>query len=323
MIINKILETDVDLINPNDIYQHNIDNLLLEKLNDRYKNRCYQKSYILNVNKIIRRSTIKMVSNRLDGGSYISVQFEVSTFMLNPEDVLHNCKIIEIHENAIIAEHELVGIKLQKIPNSKISHILKIGQVIPVIIKSVRYIPYQPKISVIAVPYLPVCQPNIFYNIISGLTVEQTEKLGLLFDMIQEEEEKHKNIQNDKKYQFFKDLVYPHKVNIKYEQTSIAEKNKFKPVNLELKEMLLIKDGIIVSPNEDNINNKRFFHSKNTDLLNKVTVITSELFPVYAVYLKKYLVHKMLIRGFVETYKTTEDMNKLMIYWKLCKDAKQ
>jgi hypothetical protein len=323
MIITKILETMVDLINPADIYQHDVETMLLQKLNTRYQKRCYLSIYVLEVLRIVRRSSIKMVTNRLDGGAQLSVQFEVSGFIINEGDILHNCKIIEIHTNAITAEHEYVGIKLQKDPNNKISQVLKIGQIIPIVVSRVRYIPNKSKVSMVATPYIPKISEVTYYNITAGISPEQSEKLGMLIDMITEEEKLHTDtVKISKKYQFFQDLMYPYKVNHKYEKSRLAEQLGMKAVSLELKNMLSISNGVIVQPDEDNMSNRRFFHTKKPAVPSNLFAVNIELFPVCATYFKKYLMYLKTLRGFVETYKSQEIMKDLMVYWRMCKGSK-
>jgi hypothetical protein len=330
MIINKVLETTIDLLDPNDIYASNIDNLLMKKLDIRYKNKCYQSILILEIMKIIRRSTIKMVDNRLDGGAYIDVQFEVKGIIFIQGEILHGCKIIEIHSNATIAEHEYAGIKLQKEINLKLQKdigdaifkILQVGQKIPVIVQKIRYMPNQSSISMIAIPYLPTISTEVYYEINQGLNPSQTEQIGYILDCIKTEEELHKTV-NTKAYDFFKDILYPYKTNQKYEQSKKVSSLKLIPVSLELKNMLEIDHGIITYPSEDNKINKRLFWSKNldVDILKDQLVITSSVYPVLADICNKYLLYLQALRGFVETYPTTENMQELLVYWKLCKNA--
>jgi hypothetical protein len=324
MHITKILETTIDLIDPSEIYQHDIDRLITRKLNERYQNRCYQSILVLDVKKIIKRSSIKMVNNRLDGGAYVDVQFEVNGIILIEGEILHGCKIIEIHANAMTAEHTYAGIKLQKEVGGQISNILKVGQVIPIVVHNVRYIPYKPTISMIATPYIPtIPDRQIYYNITSGLLPEQTEKLGFLIDQIEIEEKLHESIKKQKQYDFFKDLLYPYKVNQKYEQHKHTVDLNLTPLSLDLKSMCKISSGIVIYPIEDNKYNKRFFWSDiEVDRTSSDFIVNAELFLIMASFSNQYLLYLQALRGFVTTYNTPESMKPLMLYWRLCKNAK-
>jgi hypothetical protein len=323
MLITKILETTIDLIDPLEIYQHDIEKLLIKKLDERYKNRCYQSVLVLGINKIIRRSSIKMVNNRLDGGAYIDTQFEVIGVILIEGEILHGCKIIEIHTNAITAENKYAGIKLQKEIGGNISSILKVGQIIPVTVQKVRYTPYQPTISMIASPYIPtVPKRTVYYNITNGLDLEQSEKIGFIMDQIEQEEKVHVEVVKQKQYEFFKQLMYPFKVNQKYEHHKQTEAMGLQPVPLELKKIMMLKSGVVIYPVEDNKSNKRFFWSKNSHNSDSDFIVNSELFPVIASFANQYLLYLQALRGFVETYDTPESMTPLITYWRLCRNAK-
>jgi hypothetical protein len=321
MLIKKIQETSIDLMSPQEIYHHDMDSLLMQKLSARYTGRCFQSIYILSIVRIIRRSSIRMTITRLDGSASVDVQYEVEGLVLNPGDVLHGCKIIEIHNNAITAEHKYVGIKLQKNVTNKISQILQVGQTIPVIVQKVRYIPNQKNISMIATPYAPTINEDPIYRIKSALKPEEVEKLGMFTDQIDEELKLHGGIKNEKAYMFFQDLMYPYKNNIKYERTHIAEQMGMKPVALDLKSLIGITGGIVSMPSEDHLSNKRIFYSKTTKVPEELQSVDIDMYPVAANYLNRYLSYLQTLRGFVETY-TGDSIKQMLAYWRLCKAVK-
>lgn len=323
MIIKKVLETSLDLLDPVEIYNHDVESMIIKKLTKRYKNRCFQSIYILAINKIIRRSSIKMTRERLDGSARLDVQFEVEGIVLIEGNILHGCKVIEIHTNAITAEHKYVGIKLQRDSSNQISQILQIGQTIPVIVKKVRYIPNQSKISMIAVPYVPSITPPLVYKITGELSKDEIEKIKMFIDQIDIEEKLHTEINTTKRYAFFQDLMYPYKVNIKYESSNQAERLGFKPVSFDIKQLTSISQGLLTYPSEDNRKNKRLFWSKKQKVPDGVMVVTASVFPVVASYLNQYLQHLLSLRGFIDTYKTDESIKGLIAYWRLCKMSKQ
>jgi hypothetical protein len=336
MLITKVLETSVDLLDPNDIYVLDIDTLLISKLTTRYKNKCFQSILILEITKIIRRSSTRMINNRIDGSASVDVQFEVKGVILIQGEILHGCRIVEINSNAITAENNYAGIKIQKETNSKatkdisdaIFKILRVGQKIPVVIQKVRYTPNQPSISVIATPFMPIVSDEIYYRINQPLNPSQTDQLSYLLDQISIEEKEHTAIQKDKSYDFFKDLLYPYKVNQKYDQSKKASTLKLKPVVLNIKNMVEIESGIVVYPSEDNRYNKRFFLSNSDDsnmfnASDSSMIIDNGAYQIFADIVNKYILYLQALRGFVETYPTAESMQELLVYWKLCKNAQQ
>lgn len=337
MIVIKIIQTTIDILNPNDIYSSNIEYFITQELEKRYKNRCYLSILITDINKIIRLSSINMVNNRLDGAAYVDVQFEVSGIVFVRGEILHDCKIIEILSNNITAEHKYAGIKILNGINNNIIKILEVGQIIPVIVQNFRYMPNQRTISITAVPFIPyIDEYIIYYNITSPLNPQETDKLIHLLEQVKKEEDMHIEISKIKSYDFFKDILYPYKVNQKFEQSKKASVLNLKSVSFDIKKLLEIKTGLITYPNEDSRSNKRLFWSdkysdyKNTSVNNNfneilnadnVLVIDSNLYSVLVDIINKYLLYLQALRGFVDTY-TFDNMNKLVNYWKLCKHYK-
>lgn len=325
MIITKILETSIDLFDANDIYQSNVDDLLKHRLEARYKNYCYQSILITDITKIIRRSDIMMVSDRLDGAAYVDVQFEVSGVILIQGEILHNCKVAEIQPNSIVITHQYASIKLQKEPGDQnISRILQKDQVIPMVVQQVRYYPNSKTISALAYPYIPTVSKNYYYHITSGLSAVETEKITMVIDQINKEEALHSNLKTNKAYDFFDSLLYSYKTDQHTSQAPYITKNEFKPIAFDIKLFLDIESGIIVYPSEDNRNNKRLFWTKKTSIpeSTNMTVDTS-LYPVLTDVLSKYLLYLQALRGFVETYPTADDAKKLTTYWKLCQNSQK
>lgn len=322
MLINKVLETTIDLLDPNEMYQPDINAILIKYLKARYVKRCYQSMLILDVLKVLNRSNIKMSDNKLDGSAYVDVQFEVQGVVLIAGEILHGCEIIEIHSNAITAKHEYAGIKLQKTANDQISKILRAGNKIPVIIQKVRYNPNQTSITAVAVPYTPEMQENIYYQIVEGLNPSDTDKLDSMLEKVKEEEALHEKISKEKAYEFFKDLLYPFKMNQKYEQSKIASKLKLKPVTLtDVKSLLNINSGTVIYPVEEHRHTKRLYYSKQEmkDSNDGKVIVETALYPVIADSINKYYLYLQALRGFMETYPTLDKMQELANYWKICK----
>lgn len=327
MIILKVIETSLDFTDPNEIYHNDIESLIIQKLNKRYKNKCYQSFYIEDIKKVIRRSDIKMVDNRQDGGASVDVQFEAEGIVLSQGEIIHGCKISEIRDNIITAENRYACIKLQKSALTQhIVDILKIGNVIPIIVQKVKYTPNQNSISVLGNAFSPVVYSNIYYIINEPLSNNEIEKVNILFEKISSEEEKHKLINKEERYKFFRDLMYAYKSDRKFGISKIATSLELKDVPLDNK-LLNIKGGIITYPNEDPKFLKRLFWTKNTDieenLEKSIQIIDSSLYSVLSEVLTKYLLYLEGLRGFIETYKTFESVKELFTYWQLCQKLQQ
>ena len=325
MLITKKITTSVDLLTPDAIFDPNIEKVIITLLTKRYVGKCFKSMLITAILKIINLSTIKMVSNRLDGGAFVDVTIEVEGIVYSKGEVLHNCKIIEITDMDITAEHKTAGIKIQKDLTSSLFKLLTVGQVIPIIVGMSRYIIDQSSISIIGIPYSPIPIPYRYYNINSEISLDETEILGKMFDMINEEEKLHEKIKKEKTYEFFRDLTYPYKTNQKFESSEKAGKYSLKPSSLELKNILSLKDKVIVYPSEDNKMLKRVFITEKKSLDNLTeheSIIDSSLYMAVADIATRYLQYLLMIRGFIETYPTVESNQKMILYWKTCKMLK-
>jgi len=322
MYITKTIDTTIDLLDPVEIYQHDVNSLVLKKLNERYVKKCYQSILITEIISIIRLSPIMMSDNRLDGSAYVDVQFEVGGVIFIEGEVLHNCKIIEIHSNAITAEHEYAGIKLRKNANDVLSKILTVGQHIPVVIEKFKYTPAQSSISMIGSPFIPMANDKqIIYYITSAMTEEDKEKMELLFNFIDKEEKLHPAITKQKQYAFFQDLLYPYKVNQKFEQNALVKKYNFQQVPIELKNMINMKNMYVVYSDKIPKQNKIFFTTEQKVNI-ELDIIEIDAFPLFASICNEYLLYLQALRGFVETYDTVSKLQALTTYWKICKNAK-
>jgi hypothetical protein len=325
MIITKKITTSVDLLSPDAIFDPNIEKVILELLTKRYVGKCYKSMLIISILKIINRSTIKMASNRLDGGAFVDVTIELEGIVYSKGEILHNCKIIEITDMDITAEHKTAGIKIQKDATSSLFKLLTVGQVIPIIVGMSRYIIDQNSISIIGVPYSPIPVPYRYYNITSEISLEETELIGKIFEMIHEEEKLHDKFKKDKTYEFFRDLTYPYKTNQKFDSSEKASKYALHTLSLDLKNLLQLKDKVLVYPSEDNKILKRIFTTEKKSLdkiSDEETIIDSSLYIALADIATKYLQYLIMLRGFVETYPTVESNQKMILYWKTCKMLK-
>ncbi len=329
MKITKIITTSVDLLNSFDIYNPNKESLIFNILEKKFKNMCYESIYITEILKITRMSSITMTTNRLDGGAYVYVTFEVEGVVLIKDEIIHGCKIVEIQNNNVVTlTYKYASIKLQK-SNNKDSELLiktlQIGNIISVIVLNSSYTPYSNGISVLAVPFLPQCSPNIYYKINEKVNDEEIEQLSYIYQEIIKEEEIHATIKNDKLYEFFRTIIYPYKVDQKYEKNKAIQLG-FRPISINIEEIKKLSNEIVVYPSEDDRINKRYFVSDNektekilTD--NSNTIVFSSVYVIMSEILAKYLLYLQSLRGFVETYNTQELVKSLINYWRICKHS--
>lgn len=313
MIITKVLMTSIDLLEPNEIFVAAVENILIKKLEHRYKNKCYQSIFITKINKILERSAVLMVDNRLDGGATIDVKFEVSGVVLSAGEILHGCEIIDINSNMIIAKHPFASISIGYTGKNAVYSIIQKGLKYPIVVDKVRYGINKSEISVVGVLFIPTTSENVLYNITSGINEDEAKKIAILEELIEEEEKIHVQLKKEKIYDFFKEIIYPYKKMQKYDLSPNAKGyNK-----LSLDEIKNIKKGVIVLPCEEHLQNKCFYHNEKLG----VGDINTNLFPAAAEFLNKYYLYLLAIKGFVETYNTPEKFKELSNYWKVCKLA--
>lgn len=329
MLIKKNLETSLDLTDPNEIYRVDLDDLIKKKLMVRYVGRCYQSCYVTEVTKIIRRSSIRLVDNRIDGGATVDVLFEIQGIILVKGELLHGCKIAEIQQQTITAENKYAAIKLQKGQSGSIFGILKVGQIIPIVVSKVRYSPNAETMSVIGTPFYPSVSKDIYCEITDELTIEQSEQIASIMEQITAEEAKHKTLAGEKSYEFFRDLMYNWKTTQKFEVSPLFTSGKFKPIELSMEKFMTVEKGIVVKPAVDSLGNKRFFHSPDPAAVKKIvapdansTVIQAGMFIFVSDLLNRYLLYLQGLRGFVETYDLNL-MKSMVTYWSVCQKMRQ
>ncbi len=320
MHTTKVLETSVDLFDPDDIYTLDVPKLLLQKLNERYENKCFSSMLILKVIEIIRYSDRIMVDNRLDGGAYINVQFKVEGIILTKGEVLQGCKVVNIASFGVIINHpNAVGIMSQD-PQKKAIGMIKKDQIVPVIVDDVRYNVGKSQITITCKPYTPQPFQRTFYNVSEILSPEDTEKVDSLLEELAAEEKLHSSIASDKSYEFFKNLIYPYKTAEKFTMSPIG--SSFKPVSLALKPLLEIRDGCIY--NADPASKEFLVHSKKTISIadDGQNIINGPLYPALSDVLYQRLSYLRMLRGFAEQYDTAAKNQEMMAYWKVCMSLK-
>lgn len=340
MIITKVLQTSIDLFTDDDIYNQNMEAVLMKKLTSKYANICYMSMLITNIKKIIQYSDVTMVDNRLDGGAYINVKFEVEGIILVQGEVLHDCKVIETATTGTIIEHKYAGGLIYADPKRQAVKLIQKDQVISVIVEKARYNVNQKQISIRGIPYIPLPPLDVYYQITDILSPEDTDKVDYLLNQLNEELKLHEPIKNEKSYEFFRDLMYPFKTLQKFKETKIGD--QFKPVEIDLKSILEIHGGCLTAPTaaSKQISNSNFlYHSKSVpdSLLDKFTnqqsetliskqrniLINSEMYSAISDIINRRILYLQALRGFVTQYDTQAKVMERMAYWRVCQSLKE
>lgn len=336
MIIKKILETYLDISDPKDLFSINRDDMIIEKLTKKFVGICYMSCFVVKINKIIRRSYIYM-KDTLDGDAHTNIMFEVDAIVYQRNEIINGCKIIKKETNGIIhGKSEYAGIQLSIQPNMLI---FKEGDIVPVIVKRVRYNINQTAASVLAVPFIPMNIDPIYYNIDGSLTKQQTDELKSLLLQIKSEEEKiNKFNANDKKiYTFFNDLMSPLKISSTQDKTF----KNVKKVNIH--DILDVKMGVIYKPtlkyndptifyapidktmaNEfssdlSNISEEKVINKNNTKKTHHTlnNIVDESMYIAFYSILIQYLTIIQSLQDFIKQYPTFESVQKSKEVWKM------
>ena len=319
MLIERSFDTSIDLFDPNEIYTSDIESLIIKKLEEKYKNKCFQSMLITEIIRINERSHVVMSRSQLNGCASIDVNYQAKGIILQQGEILHGCEIIEIFENGIMARHKNAVVKIDITQNNQVSKILKKEQIIPIIVNQVKYTTNSAQISVMGIVYMPQVTIDVFYKITSGITMEETEKIGQILDEINMDEKSLDT--NAKSFKFFQDLMYPYKTMQKFDKIPNYISNKFSAVPFELKDIINIKDGVVAYPSIDARQNRRFLWSSQ-EIVTDELIVETPLYPIISSILIQYKMYIMALTGFISTYSNPNDIQSLMTYWKICKNVK-
>jgi len=296
MIINKIYDVKLNIDNINIIFSKDINGVILDLITNKFKNRCYLETYILNINKVLNRSLIETDKSDLNGLLFVCVQFEAECIVYSKDEVILEMTIKNIINNSISLTNEFCNgiIKMNK-------NVLEFnkGQIIPIKVGKAKFDPGSDKIEVNAYPFIPLID-NIVYYKLNTISDKVKEKLHDIIDMINNEEEEKKNILKDKtnKWTYFDDLVYPYKKNITNDK---LKKDKYEDIlNIDN-----LQNSIISYDSEVSLSKRLIKIDKTTD-----EYLECDSFEIlYNIY-KKYYLHIQLINNLSKLYNNDNDIAK-------------
>jgi len=330
MIIIKNFQTTIDLFNSSEIYNVNKNDMVIQKLNERYKNTCYQSCFILEINRIIRQSCIRMIDNRIDGSASIDVMFEAKCLIFNIGEIICGAKIFKINHNMITAIHDNAAIIIKN-NNNKINKVLQVGDIIPVIITGVKYNIGNNKISTSAYPLSPelLLNETIYFNITESINNQEKEKLNMIISNINEVKEEIKS-SNNQIINLFKILLYPYKSKIDINKKYNKKIEKIDLLNID--SLLKLSSGCILyttelDKSEEKIlylkdeNNEQKENSSNTATINSNT-IHNKCYNILSYILNDYLYYILGLKELVLYYGSIEKIKTINNYWKIYNENK-
>lgn len=282
MKVTKILETRIDIFNINDIYCADYNKNIINILKEKYVKKCFKAIYILDVLRIVHRSSLHCKNKVLDGSTYIDVSFEVYGIVYEKGEVIHDCKIISI--NAINgtmhakSEHASILIK-----NIKGIIVFKETDVIPVIVNMARYTIFESEISLSAIPFIPIlAKPTMFKitSVESDIKKQVSEIID--FKKLDALEKKIDLIKKSNKavYKFFHDLVYPYKALQKVSGTVY---------NIDLESLLMLKIDSVYYKADCHLDDNTYLKLTSADIIKLETkYATTAMLEIDA---KDYIIH--------------------------------
>jgi hypothetical protein len=210
MRIQKVIEDNVSL-STRDLTSGNIHQAIVNKLKAKYEGKCWDNAYIVEIVEILRKSSIKMARDRLEGQGDANVQFKVNAINYPEGDVLVGCRIDSIkRHNLIICEYEnavvVIGDDFFISPKN--------NQLITVQIETASYLTNKDEVMVYAKPYA-VKMVSVIYKVlaVSSFTDDMKKMLRVSLDRVNSartivEAAKKADIK------FFTDIMYPYTENV-------------------------------------------------------------------------------------------------------------
>ena len=289
MIFNKIFETKVVLDDINDIFNPDIDNIILNILKTKYTNSCFKSCFIIKVNHMVNRSLLNTISRNLDAHVNVDVMFEAEVLCYEKFELLLDNEIVDTSNDKILANgndrYIMINNKTQ-IMNNFIK-----GQKIPIFVGKCSYPLYKKVIEINAYPFIPILEneQNIYYNI-EKLTEDEKEKLQPLIDNINTE---LKTTTNKESHKFFEDLLYPFSSPLyKKLDTSISH---YKLIELDT-------FGVVSQLNENKLNDGLISNIDTNK--SEVDIKEEKAVVVYTIYLSKYFKYLKMINDLANYYNT-------------------
>jgi hypothetical protein len=312
MKITKIIETRIDINDIGNMFCSDYDHNILQILKKLYVKKCFKSIFILDINRIVSRSSLHCKNKVLDGGTYIDISFEVSGIIYEKGEIIHNCKIIQINNNGTMhAKSEYASIHIKNVEGLVVA---KENDEIPVIAHMVRCNIYEEEISISAILFMPIIQPSIIYKINNSnfanneiTDIFNIDSLTKLKKDINDIKKNNKNV-----YKFFTELLYPYK--------SIKNLNIWKTTEITLDNLLkLSQDNYVYNP-EAYLDNSTY---AILDVASKEKVISASTTTVLEIDKKDYILHLFnvyfsrlnTLLEFLQTYDTVEKIKTKNQIW--------
>lgn len=217
MHITKIISIALDIQNTVNVYsdlETNIKNILV----DRFEGRCFRACYISSINRIIKMSDCYINQDGVPSFGTINVIFEVTAIIYAIGEIINGCTVVNKDKRTIICSSEHASIYL--VADDTMESVQK-GQKLSVRVGGAKYNIGAAKVSVNAVPFLPVKVATIYR--LPPVTTDTKLYLEPMLERIKEEETACEEARkaNPKGWEFFSQLLYAYKEDQKKPQQAI------------------------------------------------------------------------------------------------------
>jgi hypothetical protein len=317
MLIQKILETQLDLVDPDDIFDPNLIGMCLRLLTKKFVNRCFKSCLVVKINRILKHSK-RYMREDLSGSASINVLFEVNGITFSKGEIINGCNILKIEaDGRIHAKSKYAGIQVRQ--DANLMGIYKEGQVVPFVTRRVMYNPAQTAASVEALPFAPEFPELEIYVITRGLSEDDAAKSAYLFGkldaLIQSIDERLKKDSGEKKaLDFFQDLIYPFKKPTEKKLAGFAKRH--------LASISKIESGAIYQPVELNICSREFYYSESAPEAkageaDSAHIYEKDLMFVIEKILNRTIQHYSALLEFIAMYPTFAKIQEYKDIWRV------
>lgn len=221
MRINTNLELSISILDIDEIYSRDYNEMLLHHAKLVYEKKCFKNMYIDSINHIIKRSMPTIIKRDIHHCKFrVHIIFDVDVIKYDEHDIIVGAKVTDvIQKGRIDSRQDVIICKTENatilINHSNILSTIEKNQLIPIIVGGINYNTMKPTILINAYPFIPITKEKRVYKI-DSLTPENIQYLESyvytkLNDKMDEMKEIISNPKKKKRWEYFVDLMYPYK----------------------------------------------------------------------------------------------------------------
>ncbi len=307
MKIVKAIHNTIDLKSVRDLYSPNYDQMILQKLKDKFVGVCFKSMYITEIKDIIYRTNFILKRKDLSGGATCDVIFNAAGIVYEKGEVIHNCEIIKIEEDgSMIAKNDIASIKID---NNTGASIYKVGNKAPFLVEAVGYNPYSTEITIYALPLQPITMPIKIYQLDKKkqFVISNTNEVVAEISAIEAEIVSIKKAKS-KMCDIFKKLLYPYK-----EMQKFDKKNKTCDVTNIDELYKAINDNKMLYVPVLEIDDNRVFITEDRPAIGIICELSADEIVINL--LLQYKKNITIFLEFLTVYDTPEKAKDLNLIW--------